>query len=198
MREVLIVPTGTANLASVAAALRRVGLAPRFATSPSDIDDAERVLLPGVGALGAAMSELSRRDLVSALSRYLNEERPLLCICLGLQLLAATSEESPGVLGLGCFPVRVTRLHGDGLRIPHIGWNRVDAEPGARVLQSGDAYFANSYRMERVPEGCVGATALHGERFVAAIERGPLVACQFHPELSGAYGLELLSRWGAL
>ncbi|MFZ9887155.1 MAG: imidazole glycerol phosphate synthase subunit HisH [Myxococcota bacterium] len=198
MREVLIVPTGTANLASVASALRRVGLSPRFAEGPDEVDTAARVLLPGVGALGAAMAELTQQGFVAPLSRYLDGDRPFLSICLGLQLLAETSEESPGVRGLGRFPVEVTRLRGDGLRIPHIGWNRVDADASAKVLQSGDAYFANSYRMERIPEGCVGATALHGERFVAAIERGPLVACQFHPELSGAYGLELLTRWGAL
>lgn len=193
--DVLLVPTGTANLASVLAALRRVGARPAFASSPGDVRAADRVVLPGVGAFRAAMGPLRERGFAQALTARLREDRPFLGVCLGLQLLAATSEESPGERGLGFLPLAVSALAADGLRMPHIGWNHVEAAPGCRVLASGEAYFANSYRLERVPEGFSGASALHGEPFVAAIERGSIVACQFHPELSGEYGLSLLERW---
>lgn len=193
-RSVVVVPTGTANLASVFSALRLAGAEPRLAEDGGDIERAARVVLPGVGSLGAAMEELRARDLVEPLQGRFLEERPLLCICLGLQLLAAESDESPGVRGLGVIPSRVVRLRGDAVRLPHIGWNRVVASTGDTV-RDGAAYFAHSYHLECAPAGFSVARTAHGERFIAAIERGPQVACQFHPELSGAWGVALLERW---
>ncbi len=83
----------------------------------------------------------------------------------------------------------------DGLRVPHLGWNRVTAGDGCRLLKDGDAYFANSYKLDEVPAGWAGATSDHGGDFVAALERGSVLACQFHPELSGAWGQALIERW---
>ena len=194
--EVAVVATGTANLASVLAALRRAGAAPRLIADPEEVERAERLVLPGVGAFAAAMAELDRRSLTAALKERVLAGRPTLGICLGLQLLLDGSDEAEadGVRGLGRIPGRATRFPVD-VRVPQFGWNRIDASPGCRVLQSGHAYFANSYRLVEPPVGWHVATADHGGSFVAAVERGRIVACQFHPELSGALGQSILSAW---
>lgn len=114
-------------------------------------------------------------------------------MCVGLQVLFEESEESPGSEGLGVLPGKVGRFP-DTVRVPQFGWNRIEPEPGCRYLEPGYAYFANSYRALAAP-GCKVARAEHGDRFVAAVERGPLLACQFHPELSGAFGHRLIARW---
>jgi len=193
-RDVLIVQTGTANTASVMAGLTRVDAAPVLGADPEAIRTADRVVLPGVGALAAAMDRLRADDLVDALRERVATGRPTLAICLGLQLLCESSEESPGVDGLGSIPVRVTR-YPDTVLVPQMGWNQVDPDPSCRYLKEGFAYFANSYRLEDVPPGWSAAWSDHGGRFVAAAERGDVLACQFHPELSGALGHLLLTRW---
>lgn len=190
----LVVRTGTANLASVLAALRRAGLDPALTDRPEDVASARRVVLPGVGSFGAASSELRGRGLDEALRERALAARPLLAICLGLQLLCEASEESLGHAGLGVVRARVERLTTDGV-IPQLGWNLVEPTAGARLLRRGYAYYANSYRLGSVPEGYEGATTEHGETFVAALERGPVLACQFHPELSGPWGGALIGRW---
>ena len=116
-------------------------------------------------------------------------------ICLGMQLFAEASEESPGEAGLGIVPGTAERFRSADIRIPQLGWNEVIPQTGCRLLQPGHAYFANSYRLAQVPAGWHGALTTHGEPFVAAFERGPVLACQFHPELSGAWGRALLTRW---
>ena len=123
----------------------------------------------------------------------ITEGRPTLAVCVGMQVLAASSEESPG-RGLGVVAGRIRRFSG-GIRVPQLGWNRVDPDPGCRFVTPGWAYFANSYRFDTLPEGWSGATSEHGGSFVAAMERGDVLACQFHPELSGPWGLRLLERW---
>lgn len=195
-RDVIVVPTGTANLASVLAGLRRAGAEPRTSLDPVEIRDADRVVLPGVGAFGAAMARLRERALVEPLRERVLSGRATLAVCLGLQLLCAESEESPGVGGLGVIDARVERFPA-GLPVPQMGWNRVDtAGPGwFRFVEPGYAYFANSYRLRAAPEGWRAATATYGAPFVAALERGGVLACQFHPELSGAWGAELLRAW---
>lgn len=194
MSRVAVVRTGVANLASVLAGLGRVGAAPALVSDPDAVRTADRVLLPGVGAFGAAMAELHRLELVEALRARIAAGRPTLTICLGLQLLARASEETPGVDGLGVIDASVTRFGGP-VRVPQMGWNVVTPTPGARWVTPGFAYFANTFKLDAVPPGWEGATADHGGRFVAAIERGDVLACQFHPELSGPWGAELLRRW---
>ncbi len=190
----LLLETGTANLASVRAAFRRLGVEPRPGTDPAAVRDARHVVLPGVGTFGAAMARLRERGLDDALRERVAAGRPLLAVCVGLQLLCEGSGESPGVDGLGIVPARVTRFEG-AVRVPHMGWTRVTPTPGARWLRDGFAYFANSYRLPRVPEGFEGATADHGGPFVAALQRVGLLALQCHPELSGAWGAALLRAW---
>lgn len=189
-----LVPTGTANTASVIAAFRRLGIDPELTADPEAIERADRVVLPGVGSFGAAGAALADGGRASTLTRRINEGRPTLAVCVGMQLLAATSEESPGARGLGVVDTRVTRFGGQ-VRVPQLGWNRVEPHPSARYLRPGWAYFANSFRLETVPDGWVPATTDHGGRFVSAMERGEVLACQFHPELSGDWGLSLLERW---
>lgn len=192
--EVIVVPTGTANVASVLAALTRLGAIGRISNDPTDIRDAAHLVLPGVGTFGAAMSRLTADGLAEPLRRRIADGRATLAVCVGMQLLFEASEESPGAEGLGVLPGRIKRFTGD-VRVPQIGWNDVTVPDGSRVLASGYLYFANSYRMASPPDGCATATADYGGRFVAALERGNLVACQFHPELSGELGLTIMQRW---
>ena len=128
------------------------------------------------------------------MSRRVESGRPTLAICLGLQLLVDASDEAPGQPGLGVISGRVGRFP-SGVKVPQLGWNRVMAEPSCRLLGSGTAYFANSYRLEGIPEGWSAATSEHGGTFVAGLERGAVLACQFHPELSGEWGEGVLRRW---
>ena len=192
-REVLILPTGTANLASVLAAFKRLGASTRIAEEAEAVRAAERVVLPGVGTFGVAMAGLRRAGLDEGIAARAREGRPTLAMCVGLQVLFKGSEESPGASGLGVIEGEVGRFP-ESARTPQFGWNQVEPEPGCRFLERGFAYFANSYRTLAAP-GCRVAHAEHGGRFIAAIELGELLACQFHPELSGAYGRELMARW---
>lgn len=193
-RDVVVVGTSVANIASVLAALRRAGAQPVVSLEPAAIAGAERVVLPGVGAFGAAMGALRQARVADVVAERVEVGRPLLAICLGLQLLAEGSEESPGVAGLGVVP-GVARRFPPVVRVPQLGWNRVRPGPGAAWIEAGSAYFANSYRIDTAPPGWSCATAEHGGPFIAALERGPVLACQFHPELSGAWGAALIRRW---
>lgn len=191
--DVVILPTGTANLASVMASFARLGASARIAREPDQVTEAERVVLPGVGTFGATMAGLRESGLDEAIAERARRGAPILAMCVGLQVLFEESEESPGSAGLGVLTGNVGRFP-DRVRVPQFGWNRIEPEPGCRYLESGYAYFANSYRTLAAP-GCKVARAEHGDDFVAAIERESLVACQFHPELSGAFGHRLIARW---
>lgn len=189
---VAVVPTGTANLASVEAALVRAGARPERTVDPVRVRDAGRVVLPGVGTLAAAMDRLGAGGLDEALRERIAAGRPTLAVCVGMQALATSSEESPGVLGLGVWPGTVRRFP-DGVRVPQLGWNRIrwgGEDAGTWV------YFANSFALLEPPgDGWRVAWAEHGVPFVAAACRGAVLACQFHPELSGPAGARLLAGW---
>lgn len=196
-----VVATGTANTASVLAALARAGVRARVCDDAAAIDRAEAVVLPGVGTLSAAMTSLHRAGIAGVLRRRVEERRALLAICLGMQILCDESDESPGVKGLGVVGFRLRRLSRAN-RLPHFGWSSVEVEPtGAEgvapgaILAGGEAYFAHSYGLLARPGGFRAAWSDCGERFVSALESGPVVACQFHPELSGSYGRALIRRW---
>lgn len=193
-RSVAIVPTGTANLASIRACLRRLGWDNSLATSADQLAAAERVVLPGVGTFGTAMNRLVELDLVEALRERIARGRPTLAICVGMQLLATASEESPESKGLGVVPVEVTRFAEDST-VPQLGWNQVHPDEDSRFLTPGWAYFANSYRLDSVPKGWAAAHTDYGGPFPAAAEKGDVLACQFHPELSGDWGTSLVDRW---
>lgn len=194
MSEVSIVPTGTANTASVVAAFNRLGADVTEVGAAADVTSADVVVLPGVGAFGPAMNRVDALGLREALTERVEADRPTLAICVGMQLLAKESEESPDALGLGVVDATVGRF-GDNVRVPQLGWNQVVPEPGSIFLEPGWAYFANSFRLEHVPQGWIGAITDYGRRFVSALERGNVLACQFHPELSGTWGARMLGRW---
>ncbi len=193
-RRVTLIETGVANIASVRAAFERLGAHLEPARNADDVADAERVVLPGVGAFAAGMAHLREGGVDDALKRRIAAGRPTLTVCLGLQLLMASSEESPGVAGLGIIDAPVTRFKAP-LRVPQLGWNRVTPAGGADFLSPVYAYFANSYRLEAPPDGWEAALSDYGGPFVAALRRGEVLACQFHPELSGPWGAALLERW---
>jgi imidazole glycerol phosphate synthase glutamine amidotransferase subunit len=214
--RLVIIETGVANLASVRALAERLGLQPIVTSDPEEVIRAHFVLLPGVGAFGPAMQKLRERGLDAAIRSRIAEGRPTAGICLGMQLFFETSEESEGVEGLGLLPGKVKRLSG-GLPLPQLGWNRIEPEPGSRLLQAGWVYFANSYGVsieqnsgeKAADTGKTGslrfdsisiATTSYGSPFISAIEarrddRPFLLLCQFHPELSGSFGKNLFSRW---
>lgn len=192
--SVVVVRTGTANLASVLAAFERLGIRADPVESAAEIDRSQRVVLPGVGSFGAGMARLRDLRLIDALRERVRAGRPTLGICLGLQMLAERSDESPGEIGVGAIAGRVARF-GAGVQTPQFGWNRIEADPACRVLRTGSVYYANSYRLGAAPQGWHAAISTHGGAFVGALERGPVVLCQFHPELSGAFGSSLIDRW---
>ncbi|MCX7718672.1 MAG: imidazole glycerol phosphate synthase subunit HisH [Candidatus Sumerlaeaceae bacterium] len=197
--SVAIVDYGMGNLRSVSKACERLGAATNIVETPDAVEGAERLIVPGVGAFGDAMQELDRRGLVDAIRRYARSGRPVLGICLGLQIFFDTSEEAPGVAGLSLLPGTVRRFRSDSLKIPHMGWNRLDVRRSSRLLGSLDAepfvYFVHSYYVIPQDDAVIAATAEYGIPFVAAVERDALFGVQFHPEKSQQTGLEILRRF---
>lgn len=194
MTDVIVIDTGVANLASVIAAFRRLGAQVQVSNDAGVVRHAPRLVLPGVGSFGPAASMLSATGLDRVVCGTIESGTPLLAICLGLQLLCEGSEESPGVPGLGLIPGTCRRLP-DTVRVPHLGWNRVTPDDACRLVPEFDAAFANSYALADAPPGWAASWTVHGRRFVAALERGRVMACQFHPELSGGAGEDLMRRW---
>ena len=192
--HVTILETGLANLASVVVAFRRLGTSISIECNPQAIRSATRLVVPGVGHFGTVMKRLKQSDLIQPLLERFQTDKPTLGICLGLQIFGLQSDESPDVDGLGLISSRVTSFPKDVIS-PQMGWNKVILSPNTRFLEEGYAYFANSFRFESIPKGWEGGHSEYGGTAVAALERGSFLGCQFHPELSGAYGEHLLSRW---
>ena len=196
-RDVALIDAGGANLGSVRYALERLGAVPRIVRDGDELRGAGRVILPGVGAAGPAMRLLHERGFVTTLQRM---QRPLLGICLGMQLLFDRSDEGD-VDCLGLLPGRVVRLRaGEGLRIPHMGWNALEPRTDSPLLfgisADASAYFVHGYAAP-VTTDCV-ATCSHGQQFAAVVQRGHCCGVQFHPERSAGLGARLLHnflRW---
>jgi imidazole glycerol phosphate synthase glutamine amidotransferase subunit len=190
----VLIDSGVANLASIVSALHAVGAEVEVTGDPARLASASHLVLPGVGHFDAGLDRLRQRGLDSAIHRAIVAGKPFLAICLGLQMLCSGSEESSGTAGLGIVDASCRSLP-TAVRVPHLGWNGIDPDPRCRLLAAGDAAFANSFALTEAPSGWYAAWSNHGGRFVAALERGRTLACQFHPELSGAWGLDLLRRW---
>jgi glutamine amidotransferase len=193
-----IVDYGMGNLRSVEMAFRRLGIHPTVTADAQTIACAEAVVLPGVGAFGDAMDRLQTLDLVSPLRDAIQEGRPFLGICLGLQLLFETSEEMGAHEGLGVLPGTVRRFP-EGMTVPHMGWNQID-QTRALPLYDGVtdhsyAYFVHSYYVEPREDALVAATTDYGLRFASIVARENIVAIQFHPEKSQDVGERILSNW---
>ncbi|MFQ5768432.1 MAG: imidazole glycerol phosphate synthase subunit HisH, partial [Acidobacteriota bacterium] len=165
--ELLVLPTGSANTASVMAGLARAGGRPHMAASPRQVGRTRAVVVPGVGAYDAALDHLRSTGLLAPLSSRIKTGQPTLLICVGLQILCAGSEESPGAAGLGLLPGRALRFSPQ-VRNPHMGWNHVLPGPSCRLLREGYAYFAHSYRLLSPLPGWETAVACHDGPFVAA------------------------------
>ena len=192
--EVKILSTGVANVASVIAAFQRLKCRTSLVTDVETIENTDFLVLPGVGSFAAGMDSLREKSLVNVLQNRIAAQRPTLAICLGLQLLATTSEESPGVQGLQCIPNQVEAFP-ETVRRPQFGWNWLSNENTSVLGDGGYVYYANSFRITECPSGWTAGWTEYGGAFVGCLQKGAVVACQFHPELSGAYGAQVLSRW---
>ena len=192
--RVVLVDSGGANIGSVRYALQRLGVDAESSGDGDTIRRADRIILPGVGAAASAMRRLHELDLVATLRAL---DRPLLGICLGMQLLYASSDEGE-VDCLGLLPGRVRRMPGSpGIRIPHMGWNRLRMR-GASPLLDGipdgaQAYFVHGYAADI--DGATVASSEHGEGFAAVVQDGNVAGAQFHPERSGPVGFRLLANF---
>ena len=193
-----LVDYGAGNLRSAARALERAGARVVVTDDPAVIAGAARIVLPGVGAFAQCIGQLREKTgIEAALNEAVNGRGvPFLGICVGMQLLASEGHEHGVYTGLGWLPGKVERLTPSDptLKIPHMGWNRVDAVNGADV-PSGDAYFVHSYAFTPEDAADVQAVSDHGGRFAAIVKRGHITGVQFHPEKSQAYGLAFLSNW---
>lgn len=191
--RVVIVDAGGANTGSVRYAFERLDIDAALVTDAASIRAADRVILPGVGTAAQVMCRLQQLGLVEVLRTL---ERPLLGICVGMQLLFESSEEGD-VAGLGLLAGRVSRLRGGpGLRVPHMGWSTLRvlrADPLVEGVDGAQAYFVHSFAAP-VTDDCVLACD-HGQAFAAAVRRGPVAGCQFHPERSAAIGARVLRNF---
>jgi glutamine amidotransferase/cyclase len=189
---------GAGNVRSVVNALESLGETVRQVASPADIDQAERLVFPGVGNFGAMMRSLKEQGLVEPLRRYLAADRPFFGICIALQALFEGSEEAPEEPGLGFLPGRVKRFQTE-LAVPHIGWNGIRAAQPSPLFNglSGQEkfYFVHSYHVEPASRDDVLTYTDYGSEFVSSIQRGKVIATQFHPEKSGKAGLRLLANF---
>lgn len=197
---IAIIDYDAGNLKSVEKALIHLGGDPVITRDADTILAADRVILPGVGAFGDAMGRLRQYGLVDVIRQAAGTGKPFLGICLGLQLLFESSEESPGVEGIGLLPGRILRIPDqEGLKIPHMGWNSLSVRPGARLFEGvGDGvyvYFVHSYYLKADDEAIVAASTEYSVHIHAAVERGNVFACQFHPEKSSQVGLTILKNF---
>jgi glutamine amidotransferase len=198
--RIAVLDYGIGNLRSAEKALQHLGAVAELTSDPAVVERAAGVVLPGVGAFGACMRALRASGLEPAARAAVASGRPFLGICVGMQMLFDGSEEAPDEPGLGLLAGQVRRLSA-GVVLPHMGWNTVAVTPGSRLMAGlGEApwlYFVHSYAPVPTDPAVVVATAEHGGRVVAALERVPLWATQFHPEKSGAAGLALLANFVA-
>ena len=197
---VAIIDYDAGNIKSVQKAIEYLGEEVIITREPEVILNASRVILPGVGAFGDAMEKLHKYNLVDVIKEVVKREIPFLGICLGLQLLFETSDETPGVQGLGILKGKIKRIpdHGE-LKIPHIGWNSL-AFPNKGRLYEGISeesyvYFVHSYYLDAEDKGIVVATTEYGTTIHASVEQGNVFACQFHPEKSSSVGLKILDNF---
>jgi glutamine amidotransferase len=197
---VTIVDYGSGNLRSVQKACERLGVAAIITDDPNRVADADRVILPGVGAFGDAMRELHARGLVEPILAHLRADRPFFGICMGLQLLFETGLEGGSHTGLGVLAGDVVRFDlPAGMKVPHMGWNTVAWNGTADRSTRGGAedffYFVHAYHARPQDTGIIAATTDYGGPFCSAVRRGRLFATQFHPEKSQAAGLKLLASY---
>ena len=200
---IAIIDYDAGNLKSVEKALAYIGEESVITGEREEILKADKVILPGVGSFGDAMANLKRLGLDDVIREVAANGTPFLGICLGLQLLFESSEETPGVEGLGILKGKVLRIPDkEGLKIPHIGWNSLKLSNNGRLFQgmTGEpyVYFVHSYYLQAEDPDIVKATTDYSTCIHASVEQGNVFACQFHPEKSSAVGLQILKNFAAI
>lgn len=201
---IAIIDYDAGNLKSVQKALAAIGEESEITRDRKILSDADKLILPGVGSFGDAMEHLKKYELDKTIADLVKgENKPLLGICLGLQLLFNRSEESAGIEGLGLLPGEILRIPDkEGLKIPHIGWNSLDLKGNGRLFDGLDespyVYFVHSYYLKAADESIVKATTDYSVTIHASVEKDNIFACQFHPEKSSTIGLKMLRNFAKL
>lgn len=194
---IAIIDYGAGNLRSVKKAFDYLQVESQIISSPDQLAAAEKIVLPGVGAFGAAVQKLHESGFYSAIRDWLLANQPFLGICLGMQLLLETSQESPGVRGLSILEGENLRF--DATKVPQIGWNQVQFQRESRLFagipDGSFFYFLHGYYLSPRENKIIIATTDYGIEYPSTIEKGNIAAVQFHPEKSGEVGLKLLKNW---
>ncbi len=191
------------NIKSVEKAMQLLGQEVTITRDRREILNADKVILPGVGAFGDAMEKIRQYGLYEVIHEVTEQGTPFLGICLGLQLLFERSEESPGVEGLGILKGEILRIpETPGLKIPHMGWNSLDFRNNGRLFEDlpeeSYVYFVHSYYLRAADEEIVTAVTEYGTQIHASVEQGNVFACQFHPEKSSDVGIQILKNFVAI
>jgi glutamine amidotransferase len=197
---IAIIDYDAGNIKSVEKALDYLGQETCVTRDPKEILAADRVILPGVGSFGDAMSHLQQYQLDTVIREVASSGKPFLGICLGLQLLFEGSDETPGVEGLGILKGHIHRIpDADGLKVPHIGWNSLHLSNDGRLFrgikEQSFVYYVHSYYLQAEDPSIVTATSEYGVTIHGSVESGNVFACQFHPEKSGTVGLAILKNF---
>lgn len=200
---IAIIDYDAGNLKSVEKALKYLGQDVIVSRDSSEILQADKVILPGVGSFGDAMNNLDHFNLVDTIKKVAEKDTPFLGICLGLQLLFEKSDETPGAEGLGILKGEILRIPTkEGLKIPHMGWNSLNIKPQARlfdgIANNSYVYFVHSYYLKAEDENIVAASTEYSTHIHASVESGNIFACQFHPEKSSDVGLRILKNFASL
>lgn len=200
---IAIIDYSVGNLPSVQKAFKAVGCETVITSDPAVIARADGVVLPGVGAFGHAMQSLSAHGLAAPVRQYAASGRPLLGICVGLQLLFEVGEEFGETPGLGLLKGRITRLPDEAVKLPQIGWNLVEPVQKEHPIFTGlaepyYAYFVHSFAAEHTDPADIAATTDYGRVFPSVVARGNIVGAQFHPEKSARAGLQMLANFGGM
>lgn len=200
---IAIVDHGYANIRSVDRMLQRLGHFPTIADRPSDLKNADRIILPGVGAFNGPMQRLKELGLIDALHEHVVvRQRPILGICVGMQIMTNGSEEGDAK-GLGWVDGACRKFIPDGerrIRVPHMGWSKVEIQPGSELFEDKEAkfYFVHSYYVSVADGNLIAAKCTHGVDFCASFQKDNIFGVQFHPEKSHRYGMAVLKAFAEI
>lgn len=198
---IAIIDYGAGNIQSIYKALKFIGADCKVTSDKDEILNADGAILPGVGSFGDAMDTMTKRGIKDTIIEYTKSGKPFLGICLGLQLLFPESEETPGVKGLDIFKGTITKIPNQNrtLKIPHMGWNNISIKQKNGIFKDIEGepyvYFVHSFYLKAQDKDIVAATTQYGVEIDAAVQKGNIIATQFHPEKSGEVGLKMLKNF---